>query len=235
MNKFKIKNSALALFSAAVFASAFIFGCSDSVTSTNNTTITDNISVSAMSDDNLTDNSSDSIIIDEAKALINEVEFEQEPSGAEQEVHITPFVVHFDVNGGLTTLITGQVPAGSYNKIKFKIHKPEDNETPSDPEFKEGSSGNQRYSFIVKGRINGTPFVYKSRKTAELVINLTSPVNVNGSGNITLLFNKNFWFRNGNIILDPRNSQNDDMVDDNIRNSFRSAFRDDDKNGQDDN
>lgn len=234
MKSIKIKKSALVLISAAaIFTSAFMIGCSeDSITSTNNGT-SDNMSVSVMNDENITDNSSDSIIIDEAKALINEVEFEQEPSGIEKEVHIAPFVVHFNITG-LTTIITGQLPEGSYNKIKFKIHKPEDNETPLDPEFKEGTSGNQRFSFIIKGRINGVPFVYKSRKTLELVINLNSSVTVNGSRNITVAFNKNFWFRNGSIIIDPRDPQNDDMVDDNIHNSFRHAFRDDDKDGHED-
>lgn len=239
MKTTNLKKSALTVISAAtIFFMSFFYGCSeDSITGTNGTNGngngTNGLTVSVMNND-LTDHSPN-IIIDDAKALINEVELETEPSGTEQEVHLAPFVIHFNVNGGISSLTQANLPAGTYNKIKFKLHKPEDNETPSDPEFKEGNSGNQRYSFIIKGSINGVSFVYKSSKSASLVINLSTPISVQSSGiNITMLFSKISWFKNGNIDLDPRDHNNDNMIDDNIKNSFKKAFRDDDKDGQED-
>lgn len=242
MKTTNLKKAAITTFSAAsIFFMLFFYGCSeDSVTGTNGTNGngngngTNGLSVSVMNND-LTDHSGDNIIIDDAKALINEVELETEPSGTEQEVHLAPFVIHFNINGGISSFTAASLPAGTYNKIKFKLHKPEDNETPPDPEFKEGNSGNQRYSFIIKGRINGVSFVYKSSKSASLVINLNKSINLQNSGiNITMLFNKLSWFQNGNIVLDPRDHGNDDLIDDHIKNSFSRAFRDDDKNGQED-
>jgi hypothetical protein len=129
-------------------------------------------------------------VITEAKALITEVEFETEPSGTSQEIHIAPVVIYFNTGGQVISVTAGNLPAGSWNKIKLQIHKPEDTETIPDQEFREGSSGNQRYSFIVKGTYNGSSFVYKSRKRADIVINLSTPITTgNGSRNITLLVN----------------------------------------------
>lgn len=212
-------------------------GCGDAgITNTaaNNGTGNDNATLSIKADDTVLDN--DVIIITEAKALITEVEFELEGSEIEHELHGPAFVIHFDINGGIQQVLTGNIPEGTYDKIKFKIHKPEDNEMIPDPEFREGSSGNLRYSFIIKGTFNGSSFVYKSKKSANLVINFNSPVNfAAGSKNLTVLFNQIQWFKNGNVILDPRNSQHENEIDDNLKNSFKRAFKDDDKDGRPDN
>jgi hypothetical protein len=42
------------------------------------------------------------------------------------------------------------------------------------------------------------------------------------------------WFNNGGNVLDPGNSSNDDMIDDNLKNSFKRGFRDDNRDGQPD-
>ncbi|HEY3252255.1 MAG TPA: hypothetical protein VGK25_14190 [Ignavibacteria bacterium] len=205
-------------------------GCGeDSVNNSNGNGNGDNLSMSVKTDNSATNPTE--IIIDEAKALITEVELEQEPSGQEQHLRIEPFVIHFNMDGTLITVTSGNIPSGNYNKIKFKIHKPEDNETPPDPEFKEGTSGNQRYSFIIKGRFNGNSFIYKSRKSANLVVNFPSPINFQQEGNITILINPSLWFKNGSVVIDPRNPSNENIIDDNLKNSFKRAFKDDDRNG----
>lgn len=192
----------------------------------------DNVSVSVKNDDAAIDDPSGIIIITEAKALIREVEFELEGSGIEHEIHNAAFVVRFNLTGAVEVISAGKIPPGVYNKVKFQVHKPEDNETPPDPEFKEGTSGNQRYSFIIKGTYNGNSFVYKSRKSVNIVVNFNKPINLQEAGiNLTMIINSVSWFKNGSIVLDPRDPDNDDLIDDNIKNSFKRAFRDDDKNG----
>lgn len=210
-----------------------LVGCSDNssspVTSNGSGTSNNNIGLSLKQNDIALDNPSDTLIITEAKALINEVEVENQSPGI--SIHVNPFVVYFNSNGSIQEIIGGQIPEGSYNKIKFKIHKPEDNETPPDPEFKEGTSGNQRYSFIIKGTYNGSSFIYKSKKSAILIINFNFPVNFStNKRNITIIFNKKSWFyKNG--LKDPKNPSNENEIDDNIKTSFKNAFLDDDKNG----
>ncbi|MBI5403922.1 MAG: hypothetical protein HY959_11020 [Ignavibacteriae bacterium] len=216
---------------------AVISGCSNSdspVTSGSGSSTSQNIGLSIMRNDNALDNPlADTLIITSAKALINEVEVENQSPGT--SVHVNPFVIYFNSNGSIQEIIGGQIPAGTYTKIKFKIHKPEDNETPPDPEFKEGTSGNQRYSFIIKGTYNGSAFVYKSKQSASLILNFPSGINfATTKKNITVIFNKKSWFyKNG--LKDPNNSNNENEIDDNIRTSFKNAFLDDDKNGQPDN
>ncbi|MEO8513968.1 MAG: hypothetical protein ABI543_10440, partial [Ignavibacteria bacterium] len=212
---------------------AFTSGCGEdsstgTVTGTGNQT--DNTSMSVRLDESVM--SSSYPVITEAKALITEVELETEPSGTSHEIHIAPVVIYFNTGGQVISVTAGNLPAGTWNKIKLQIHKPEDTEAIPDQEFREGTSGNQRYSFIIKGTYNGNSFVYKSRKSVNLVINLTTPiVTGNGSRNITMLVNPGLWFLNNGNILDPSNSGNDDLIDDNLKNSFKRAFRDDDKNG----
>jgi len=222
------------LISALVFVLllALAAGCSDqnSVDTGNIAGTGSNTSLSIKTDNNALDNSP--IVIDEAKALITEAELESEPSGVSQHIKIEPFVIHFNMTGAVVSVTSGEIPPGVYSKVKFKIHKPEDNEIPPDPEFREGSSGNQRYSFIVKGRYNGNSFTYKSRKSADLVINLSGSLNfLQGSRNITIVINPSLWFKNGSEIIDPGNSGNDDKIDDNLKNSFKRAFKDDNKDG----
>jgi hypothetical protein len=191
------------------------------------------LTVSVKADDNITDAN---VVITEAKALITDVEFEKESNGKNELQLKGPIVVNFNLGGSLTTIGTQYIIRDIYTKAKFKIHKPDDNETVSDPEFKEGTSVNQRYSFIVKGTYNGSSFVYKSKNSASIVINFSQAENINlKQANITIVFNKLKWFRNGANELNPSDPLQESVIDDNIKNSFLKAFRDDDKNGSPDN
>jgi hypothetical protein len=213
----------------------FTSGCGEdsSVTNSTGTGGTDNTSLSVKLDESVT--GANYPVITEAKALITEIELETEPSGTSQEIRIAPVVIYFNTGGQVISVTAANLPAGTWNKIKLQIHKPEDTEPIPDPEFREGTSGNQRYSFIIKGTHNGNAFVYKSRKRADIIINLSTPlITGNGSKNITVLVNPSLWFMNGGNILDPSNSGNEDMIDDNLKNSFKRGFRDDNKDGRPD-
>ena len=193
------------------------------------------LTVSVKSDDAILDNPA-SIVITEAKALIMDVEFEKQSNGKDELHQRGPFVLSFNTNGTIKEMGTQYIIRDNYTKIKFQLHKPEETETPSDPEFKEGTGTNQRYSFIIKGTYNGSSFVYKSKQSANLVINFAQVENINlKKANITVLFNKLKWFKNGSSEVNPNDPQNAGLIDINIKNSFSKVFRDDDKNGQPDN
>ncbi|HEY3252257.1 MAG TPA: hypothetical protein VGK25_14200 [Ignavibacteria bacterium] len=211
--------------------SVFMTGCDENGGITIPSGVTE-ITVSTKSNDNL-GNPPAAVVITEVKALISEVEFEQESNQNNQVIKMSPFVVFFNTDGTLREMTTSYIIKDFYTKVKFQIHKPEDNETPPDPEF---VNGTQRYSFIIKGTYNGSAFTYRSRKTANIVINFGETININlKKMNITIAFNKLGWFKNGSVDLNPSDPQNENMIDDNIKNSFRSAFKDDDKNGNPDN
>ncbi len=49
--------------------------------------------------------------------------------------------------------------------------------------------------------------------------------------NLTMIIDKLQWFLQNGGVINPRNPSNEDTIDDNIRNSFKNVFKDDDRNG----
>lgn len=190
------------------------------------------LSVNVKADDNISDNPADVVVITEAKALITDIQYERERDGLNQLHHTGPYVINLSLDGTLKELMNGYVVRDIYTKAKFQVHKAEDGQQISDPEFIEGTGENQRYSFIIKGTYNGTPFTYKSKKSMDIVINFNKSSNVkNKTHNFTMLFNKTGWFMNGSAVLNPNLPQNADLIDNNIKASFKKAFLDDNKDG----
>jgi len=189
------------------------------------------LTVSTISDITI-DNPPANIVITEVKGNFSQVALEQESNQNYQTITFSPFVASFNTSGTLAAMTTKYIIRDIYTKIKFQIHKPENNETPSDPEF---VSGSERYSFIVKGTYNGSSFVYKSKKSLYVSVNFTPKVNLNyKTMNITIAFNELGWFKNGTSDLNPSNPANENLIDENIKNSFKNAFLDNDKNGHPD-
>jgi hypothetical protein len=186
------------------------------------------LTVSIKSDDNV----ADAVVITEAKALLTNVEFEQESNGKNQLHQKGPIVLNLSLDGTIKEIGTQYIIRDNYTKVKFQLHKPEESENPSDPEFKIGTGATQRFSFIIKGTYNGTGFVYKSKASADLIISFSKTENINlKKNNVTVLFNKTKWFKNGNTDLNPNDPANESLIDNNIKNSFLKAFKDDNKNG----
>lgn len=183
------------------------------------------------------------VTITEAKILVREVEFESDIENdgiAEDSLNFEagPFVVSLKLDGSLNKVAVNEVKPGSYDEIEFDVHKPEDNETPPDPEFKIGDSGDERFSIIVKGTYNGENFVFRSRENMEQEIELSSPLVISEdteSINTTLTVDLSQWFvdANGNL-LNPTNPDNQSAIDESIERSFEDAFEDSDEDGAED-
>ncbi len=187
----------------------------------------------------------DTIILDTVKILLRDVKLKYETdsendssnnNGDEVSVKVGPFVVYLNLNGVTTDFAVSNIPPGSYNKVKFEIHKIEASETSPDPEFKEGDDSSLRYSVIVKGMYNSNPFIYKSRKSAHQKINPNSPLVVeqNTFTNLTITVDPYSWFAEDGEILDPTNPANENDIDNNIKESFKQCFKDDNRDGDDD-
>jgi hypothetical protein len=175
------------------------------------------------------------LVISEAKALISNMKLEN-GSGNNEQIPVTPFVVNFNLDGSLKEMTSGAMIRDNYINIKFEQHKPDATETPSDPEFKTGSLDNQRFSFIIKGVYNGSAFVYRSLIDANIIISFSAAQNINlANMNITILYNMPDWFKNGTAIMNPSDPGNASLIDLNIKNSFKQAFIDNNKDGNPDN
>ncbi len=212
-----------------LFISVSLFtSCKDSA---NDPQPGDNITVSLAIDKGLNKIGADTIVLDTVKILLKDIKFRQ-ATGDSSNVKVGPIVVKLNLNGTPTEFAAGNVIAGNYSKIKFRLHKPEDSDIISDLEFKGGSSGDLRYSVIVKGKFNGVSFIYKSTKTATQEVNLKNSINLTSDvkTNVTLSVDVNSWFYKGTVVLDPNNTANKNDIDNNIKDSFKKAFRDSNKN-----
>lgn len=173
------------------------------------------------------------ITLDTIKILLRDIKLKNQATLDDMSVKVGPFVIYLNLNGITTDFAVGDVPPGTYNRIKFRVHTLEDSEIPPDPEFKDGSL---RYSLIVKGVFNSIPFVYKSKKPAHQDLKLETPITVdeNSPANLTITVDPSTWFIvNGNII-DPSDSSNRNNIDNNIKDSFKKCFKDNNHDGHGD-
>jgi len=122
-------------------------------------------------------------------------------------------------------VLDSTVPAGTYDKIKFEIHRLQaaDKVAGADDLVKAGAS------ILIDGTFNGTAFQFATALEAEqelegkFVIDATSQ-------NITVNFDPSSWFLSGTTVLDPTAAANKLAIEANIRASL-AAFQDDDESG----
>ncbi|NOZ46605.1 MAG: hypothetical protein GXO79_07455 [Chlorobi bacterium] len=156
-----------------------------------------------------------------------------------------PTVVDLNLSSALQQIAVANLPAGTYNKVKFEIHKvsqTEVNALPASeqPKFADFLSG-AKYSVLVDGKSynNGTvtDFNFKSQVEAEVDINLTKSLIVTANTttlNITLDFNSNGWFKDSSgKLIDPSDPNNLSLINNNIRKSMK-VYEDDNKDGNED-
>jgi hypothetical protein len=180
--------------------------------------------------------SANTLVIESAKILLKHITFHQFPSDNGVDVKVGPFAVGLDLTGAVNTIAAGHVQAGLYDRIRFRLHKPEDFEPIPDGEFREGESGQLRYSVIVRGTYNGAAFVYKSRQNADQEIRLSSPLTVNDDEmvNVTLVVRTDSWFTQNGAVIDPTVPGNAQTIDNAIKVSFSSCFKDNNRDGRPD-
>lgn len=186
---------------------------------------------------------SDHVTITGAKMLIRRVEFKSdlEDDGVADDsldFQTNPLVVELNLDGTINEVAVSEVQTGSYDEIEFDVHKPEENETPPDPDFKIGDSGDERFSVIIRGSFNGQNFVYRSNENMEQELELNTPLVISEETenlNVTLTVDLSEWFvdENGNE-LDPTNPDNENAIDESIERSFENIFEDNDRDGEDD-
>jgi len=132
------------------------------------------------------------------------------------------------LSGALLQLVTANVPAGTYDKLKLDIHKVESAPAGAFDDLVSRSS-----SVLLEGTIDGIPFTFASALEAELEHEGRFELGATPT-NITLDLDATKWFQGADgSRLDPRDAANRAAIDDNIRASFR-AFEDDDEDGADD-
>jgi hypothetical protein len=142
-----------------------------------------------------------------------------------------PFVVEL-LNNTPTQIALDTIPPGTYDGIKFVLHKLHRHDVVTNPLFPDSLVG---YSVVVSGNVfyagqGGTPFVFKTDINEEFKVRGDFVVE-EGSNLVpyALDFQMNTWFDGRTRILDP-NSYMDRRI---IRWNIKHAFKDLMKGGRD--
>lgn len=226
---------AAGVFAAAALALVFFAGCGSDPASPDTTGVTGNLLLNVRVARTAASGPPAAVTLSSAKVLLKHITFGDARSEDSADVRTGPYAVTLDLTGGGTAVAAARVRPGIYDRLRFRLHKPEDAEPIPDPEFREGQSGDLRYSVVVRGAVDGVPFVYKSRESATMDLGLPVPITVGEQGtvSVTLLVDPNTWFLAGGRTLDPARSGDRELIDENIKRSFE-AFRDDDGDGRPD-
>jgi len=130
--------------------------------------------------------------------------------------------------GALVQLVTSNVPAGTYDKLKIDIHRVD-----SAPAGAFDDLVQRGLSVLLEGTIDGQAFTFASALEAELEHEGRFEVGADVS-NITLNVDASKWFLAADgSRLNPSDPANRAAIEANIRASFR-AFEDDDEDGEED-
>jgi hypothetical protein len=215
----------------ALISTLGFYGCNNSSPVT---TQPDNLSFSVMSSADSVGDSQNIFILDTVKILIKDIKVDVADNTQDSnDFKVGPFVLFLNLSSSINIISSAIIPAGTYEKIKFEVHKLNNNEALPDPEF---ADVNGRYSVIVKGTYLGNYFVYKSTKSAHQILHFPSnfPISTSVMSNITMIVKPYIWFIKNGVFLDPRDTANSNDIDNNIKDNINhnfKAFRDNDRNG----
>lgn len=181
---------------------------------------------------NITSSMVDAISITRARFLIRNVKLRSVPEDSIEFV-TDPYIIDLDLSGQQNTIEIKEVPAHTYDRIDFRIHRLDDDD-PRDlaffqhPDFQDFITDN-RYSMIIEGTIQeGTnpsePFVFKSRDN-EKQRHFFNPVLVvdESTDQISVVFEingMNWFISNNGSVLDPREESNADEISNNLEESI---------------
>lgn len=194
----------------------------------------------------------DSIILRSAQLVLREVELKRVEAAECDSVEGNDDCEEFETGTTLVSLPLGSVaaeavvsvnaPAGMYDKLEFKIHRPESTDDAAfiaaNPDF-DGVSIRVTGTYSQGG--SRSEFTFTSDLDASQEAQLSPPLTVSDgqAANVTLRVDVSTWFLNaaGTALVDPatanKGQPNESVVKDRIQASFE-AFRDDDHDGHDD-
>lgn len=167
---------------------------------------------------------------------------DDEPSDDSCEaLRLGPQLFDIPLNAGAQRILTVEVPADTYRRLKFLVHKPEDDGNTVDQAFLAANPSFKKVSIRAEGMFNGTPFTFETDLNAVQQINFNPFLVIDASGpvDLTMFLDLGAWFQDlsGTTFVDPlsalKGGQNENLVKQNIKSTIR-VFRDDDHDGDDD-
>lgn len=190
----------------------------------------------------------DELVLDSVSLVLREIELKRQDNDtcessadACEEFETGPILLELPLDGTVDQQVSVDVPAGTYDKLEFEIHKPEDDGNEVDRAFLQDHPDFARISIRARGTFNGTDFTFTSDLNAEQEKALVPALVVDGSSgptNVTLSVDASTWFvASDGSLIDPstanKGGANENVVKDNIIASLR-AFEDRDEDGMED-
>jgi hypothetical protein len=188
----------------------------------------------------------DQILIDGVQIVLRKIHLDGAPTASCPEdaegdtgcaqVGLGPLVFDLPLDQGSDPILSALLPVGTYDHLKFQIHKPSDANGDADllAEYPEMENASIR----VVGTYNGTAFTFTTDLTEVEELALPEPVEVAAEAEVplTLFVDGSDWFvdQAGTGLVDPAQANDglpfESLVEQNIRASFR-AFHDADADG----
>ena len=192
------------------------------------------------------DGQGNTLLLTRVAVVIREIELERQFDECDddssndncEEFEVGPFLLELPLDGGVIGIGDIDVPPGLYDELEFEVHKPSD-DTPDDLAFLEAHPEFKGVSIWVEGVFNGgEPFIFLQDLNEDQEIDLDPPLEVTAESlplNLTLELDVSGWFRDpSGILVDPvsanKGGENEDLVEENIKNSIE-LFEDDDRDG----
>jgi len=160
------------------------------------------------------------------RVALRDLELRSRDGSHRAELALGPVVIDLGAadltSAGVEKVLDSTVPAGTYDKIKFTIHRLQ----AADNVAGAADLVAKNASILIDGTFNGTAFQFATALEAEqelegkFVIDATTQ-------NITLNFDPSKWFVSGTTALDPTKPENELAIEANIRASL-AAFQYDD-------
>jgi hypothetical protein len=169
----------------------------------------------------------DSLEVTSSRIFIKDIKLHHEENDSlddekDETIKVGPFIVIFDSSGDhLVTNTT--IPPGTYDRIKFEIHKYDPGHDKHDDFDRDDSAkvfeNPERYTFIITGWVwNGgvkSPFTYYSKVSANVTWRFPQNITLNKDSEKTLFLKLDpvFMFRVLGFALDPRDPDNHEIID----------------------
>lgn len=172
----------------------------------------------------------DSLVITNFRMLISNIKLHgyNEVDEKNESLKVGPFLIQADSTYKLYFIAENTVPTGSYDKVKFEIHKFPDSERvkfENDEVFGDFAT-KDKYTIIVSGYYyeNGSeiPFTFKSNMTENLSIKFDSKIELTDDKINTLVIDidPNLLFLKSGLIIRPT-EENWKDIEKNIHSSIK--------------
>lgn len=194
------------------------------------------------------------LVFDRVSLVVRNIKLESELSdcpGSESssddgcvEFDAGPIIIDLPMDGlAPQQILVTNLPDGTYDEFRFKVHKPENN-TPEDLAWID--DGHQEFdgvSILATGTFDdGTGAVFftfttdlnREQRKQVTPFTVDAEANMDVIPNVTLTVDVSKWFRDADGLFNPdsanKGNLNENLVKDNIEASIE-VFRDDDKDG----